>query len=276
MQPLLLAALVVLGEPDPSDDIDPADHTVVSDRPDFANSSITVPRGGLQLEVGVKADLTPGGSRRFPVGIPTAIRLGITRRLELRFFDAETAGWIDHRGAIEPRESFGAKVRLLDEDWKRWRPAVALQPLMQIGFQRGVLPVADLTLIVTQPFGELVMLDMNFGGEYELGSPHHQSVGGFVAGSLGVQVHPSTLLYTEVYVTGTSNIARSLRWGTDGGLVVSLTPRFAVDLAARVERFGGRTAVALLSGVTGLLVLPCHPSQRLTTRRPVCRLRARG
>lgn len=275
MAALFACWLALAGDPEPDDDPDPSDHTVVSDRPDFANSSITVPRGGLQVELGLNADVTPGGARRFPVGIPTAIRIGVTRRFELRLFDAETAEWADHEGRVEAREAFGAKLRFVDEDWRRWRPAVALQPLMLIGIQRGVMPVAELTLIVTQPFGELVMLDFNLGAEYELGA-YREALGGFLAGSLGVQVHPSTLLYTELYVAGTSHVPSSLRWGGDGGLVVSLTPRFAIDFAARLERFGPRTAVALISGVTGLLLRPCHPSERSTTRRPLCRARTLG
>jgi hypothetical protein len=270
----LLAGLVGLGEPVPTPTPEPeSDHTVVSDRPDFANSSLTVPRGGVQVEVGINADVTPGGPRSFPLGVPTAIRIGVTPRFELRLFDAESAEWVDHDGQLEPREGFGAKLRLVDENVGRWTPAVALQPLLLVGLRRDLLPSGELTLIITQPFGELVMLDMNFGGEYELGAPHHQAFGGFVAGSVGVQVHPSTLLYTEVYVTGTTNVSRSLRWGTDGGAVISLTPRFAIDFAARIERFGGRTAVGVLSGVTGLLLPPCHRATRFTTRRPMCKPR---
>lgn len=270
---LALAYALLLGEP--ATEPDPADHTVVTDRPDFANSSITVPRGGLQVEVGVNADVTPKGSRGFPLGIPTAVRFGVTRHLELRFFDGESAEWLDHVGTLEVREAFGAKWRLVDEDVKSWRPAIALQPLLHIGFNRNVRPVAELTLIVTQPFGELVMLDMNFGGEYEAGSPRHRAFGGFLAGSVGVQVHRDVLLYTELYISGTTNVARSLRWGGDGGFVVSLTPRFAVDLAARLERYGRRPGAAMLGGLTALLFRPCHPTAT-SRRRPLCRQKPLG
>jgi hypothetical protein len=270
MLPWLQTCALALGDASPEPE---SDHTVVSDRPDFANSSLTVPRGGVQIEVGINADVTPDGARPFPLGVPTAVRIGITPRFELRLFDAESAEWVDQDGQIEPREGFGAKLRLLDEDVKRWRPAVALQPLLLLGLHRALLPSGELTLIITQPFGDRVMLDANFGGEYELGAPPDQAWSGFVAGSVGVQVHPSTLLYTEVYVAGTANMQRSLRWGTDGGAVISLTPRFAIDFAARVERFGGRTAVALLSGVTGLVLAPCHRATRFTTKRPMCKPR---
>jgi hypothetical protein len=270
--PALLLATLALAFGGPV--LDP-DHTATPDRPDLVNGSFTVQRGGVQVELGVNADLRPGNHRPLPVGIPTAMRIGITDRLELRLFDGETAEWVAPGGEIEPRQGFGAKLRLVDEDIDRWTPAIALQPLMHVGLKRGLMPVTELTLIISQPFGRFVLLDINIGGEYELSAPNNESFGGLVAGSLGVQVHPRVLLYDEVYLVGQPNVARSMRYGTDGGLIISLHPHFALDVAGRVERYGGRLGGALLGGITALLVRPCHPALRNFEKRPLCRRKLR-
>jgi hypothetical protein len=254
--------------------LDP-DHTATPDRPDLVNGAFTVQRGGVQVEVGVNADLGAQGHRALPLGIPTVLRVGITDRFELRLFDGETAEWVEPGGDIEPRQGFGAKIRLVDEDIDRWTPAIGLQPLVQIGLRRDLLPVGELTLIVSQPFGRFVLLDFNLGAEYELGVSQRDAFGGLVAGSLGVQVHPRVLLYDEVYLVGQPNVRASMRYGTDGGLVVSLHRHFAIDFAARIERYGGRYGAALLGGVTALLVRPCHPTIN-ARRRPLCRRKPKG
>jgi hypothetical protein len=264
-----LFLILALLEPPP----DATDHIVATDRPDFANSSLTVPRGGWQLEIGMNAGLLRVAKHPLPLGIPTTLRVGITNRFELRLFDSETAEWISPFNNVEPRESFGGKLRLVDDDPDRWTPAVALQPLFLVGLRRDVLPAGELTLIVSQPLGHRVMLDTNFGLEYEIGSPVSRAWEGLVAGSVSVQLHARAVLYSELYVTGTPYFSPTLRWGGDGGFIFVLTRHLAVDVAARLERYGHRTASSVLTGLTALLVPPCPIGKGRASKRAICRAR---
>lgn len=263
--PLLITALWA----DPSEAPDVPDHTATPDRPDFANGVFTVARGGWQLELGGNVDLSRRRPSRLPLGLPTAIRIGITDRLELRAFDAETAEWIGPGGEVDPREGFGAKLRLVDEQPQRWIPGIGLQPMAYIGLRRDLLPAGEFTFIVSQPFGRLTTLDLNFGGELELVRRGAPQGGGLFAASLGVQAHPRVLAFGEFYVSGSSQ-RQTRRIGGDAGLVVSLTARFAVDAAVRAEDYGGRSGVTALAGITALVIAPCHHSTQKTTRRWLC------
>ncbi len=270
MHAVLVSLLITAVMADPSELPDVPDHTATPDRPDFANGVFTVARGGWQLELGGNLDLSRRSPSRLPLGLPTAIRIGITDRLELRAFDAETAEWIGPGGEVDPREGFGAKLRLVDEQPRRWIPGIGLQPMAYVGLRRDVLPAGEFTFIVSQPFGRSTTLDLNFGGELELvrrGAPQR---GGLFAASLGVQAHPRLLAFGEFYVSG-SQRPQTRRLGGDAGVVVSLTARFAFDVAARVEDYGGRRAITALAGITALVVAPCHHSTQKTTRRWLCR-----
>jgi hypothetical protein len=73
-----------------------ADEPLVTDRPDFTESSSSVGRGVLQLEAGATYVDFEGGTRVATLG-EVLLRWGIVERLELRFL-LPTYAWEDGRG----------------------------------------------------------------------------------------------------------------------------------------------------------------------------------
>ena len=103
---------------------------LVSDRPDFTESTEVVARGYVQLETGMVGERSGGDSgtaMAFTVPQPLA-RIGLTRKVELRIagdgyqWQRNLAAGDRLRGASDP--SFGAKVKLAQET-KRL-PAIAV------------------------------------------------------------------------------------------------------------------------------------------------------
>lgn len=85
-----------------------ADEAIVTDRPDFVESSLVVGKGRLQIETSLllERDRQPQGRAR-SVSTPTLLRIGVSETLELR---AETDGRIRAR---QPDAAGGATRRAL-------------------------------------------------------------------------------------------------------------------------------------------------------------------
>lgn len=89
-----------------------AEEPIVTDRPDFTESSLAVPRGSLQIESGFTFARDGGGMRSF--GGPEILgRYGIADRLELRF-GLPNYNWIDSQPRTEGLDDtyLGAKIQL--------------------------------------------------------------------------------------------------------------------------------------------------------------------
>lgn len=103
---------------------------LVSDRPDFTESSEVVGRGMLQIETGLVGERTgrAGDKSGSITGPLPLIRLGVSKRVELRFagdgyqWQRALAAGEKLKGASDG--SLGTKVKLLDE--KGLRPALAV------------------------------------------------------------------------------------------------------------------------------------------------------
>jgi hypothetical protein len=107
---------------------------IVTDRPDFTESSEIVPKGGFQFESGIsfEGDDVDGVSSR-GVGAPSALlRIGLGGRTELRLggegFISEAVQGVRASGYSD--FEMGAKVRLFNQD--------------QIGFDLALLPIVSL------------------------------------------------------------------------------------------------------------------------------------
>lgn len=100
-----------------------AEEPLVTDRPDQTESSVTVPRGSLQLELGTTYTEESGDSRTLSYP-ELLLRWGVHERLELRFgipgFTTEFEGPDSTR--FEDTE-VGLKVYMFAEDG--WRPEMA-------------------------------------------------------------------------------------------------------------------------------------------------------
>ena len=107
------------------------DPEIVTDRPDFTESSEVIPRGGFQFESGMTLE-SDARSRAFTA--PTALmRFGIGHRIELRAgADGVVVADIGRRDRISGYSDVevAAKIRLFDQQ--------------QIGFDLAVLPILSL------------------------------------------------------------------------------------------------------------------------------------
>lgn len=124
---------------------------LVTDRPDFTESSQVVPRGWVQIESGLALETSQAGNRRtISFGTPL-FRIGLIRKLELRI---GSDGLISQRlgeersGGIGDLD-FGVKYQLLEEG--RRRPAISViaavtTPTGHLSFTSGAYePVIKLT-----------------------------------------------------------------------------------------------------------------------------------
>jgi len=106
---------------------------LVTDRPDFTESSVVVGKGFWQLETGAAYVGDADGARAFAA--PQALlRLGLTNRFELRL---GASGFLAERPTIGAEQTVGgsdfevgAKLTLLDED--RHGVALALIPIVSL------------------------------------------------------------------------------------------------------------------------------------------------
>ena len=134
MRPLLASFIVVvLGLPHPAR-AQSNQSAIVTDRPDFTESSEVINRGGFQFESGmaIATDGT-GADRVRAFAAPFALmRIGLAPRIELRLgadgYTTEDAGGVHASGYSD--FGIGAKVRLFDQD--------------QIGVDLAVLPILAL------------------------------------------------------------------------------------------------------------------------------------
>lgn len=112
----------------------PAAGELVTDRPDFTESSLTIAPGFLQFESGFALESSvAGGSKSRSLAVPSALlRVGLTQRVELRLggdgFVSERTGGTRTSGYSDFEA--GVKVRLLDE--------------AHAGFDMSIIPMASL------------------------------------------------------------------------------------------------------------------------------------
>jgi hypothetical protein len=122
-----------------------ADGEIATDRPDFTETAIVVPRGMRQIEIGITYQTAGAPSEyAFPEAL---LRAGLGRRLELRlqgpdYIRVDDGGTTDHRVG---EAAFGAKLQLLEDD-ATW--GVALLPMIAVPLDRDekARPTPDLAL----------------------------------------------------------------------------------------------------------------------------------
>jgi hypothetical protein len=111
---------------------------IVTDRPDFVESSATVGAGAFQLETSVSYGRTGAGAVRSATwSTPTLLRLGVGDALELRL---ESAGWI--RDASAPGQGSGSGLA-----------DAAVGAKWRLKAQRGASPAAALLVHAELPSG---------------------------------------------------------------------------------------------------------------------------
>lgn len=247
---------------------------VAPDRPDVANNTITVAPAAMQLETGLDAELPPQRFEEAPLGLETALRIGVHERAELRLFEGDVLQWATGTGANARRRrrgyafrpstlaaddvpllEFGAKVRLNELDVRRFVPSIGLQPMIGVrgpGPQfRGHIPVAAITLIIMQPLTDYVNFDVNAALRIDANLPAPRVASGLLAGSFSVVTHHRVVVYAELVGIIAGRGARAL--STDAGLVVTATRRIAFDVAGRATLVSVVKSYGVIAGMTVLI-----------------------
>jgi hypothetical protein len=220
-----------------------AEDEIVTDRPDFVESSLTVGKHHFQIETSVAGEYDRDGNlseRAFTT--PTLLRLGVADNWELRL---ESDGYVrvhtEDSGAPPPRNTYGVADSALGVKWhmqdgQEARPSVA--SLLHAEVPSGT---PDLR-------GHGIRPSLRFSLEWEL--PKESSLGvmpgviydsrddghRFTAGILGVTLSHN---WTEPLRTFVEVAARQLATPADGGNIVTydfgvaylITPMVQIDAA---------------------------------------------
>lgn len=232
---------------------------VATDRPDMANSTFTVAPGAWQAELDIDATVyARQRSDSTPVLVPTSLRIGLARRVELRVLDGDPLPLLDERSTDSGGLSAGVKVRFNDAIEGRRIPSFGVQVyLVRLIAPRPVrfrLPAAGGFLIWTQPVARWMSFDVNLGAEaYPVDDGRGVGVTSSGAISTVFPFHERFDPYLELYgVMGRAVVGGRLL-GADGGAIVRLSRRVAVDVAARVGLITSNREVGVMAGITWLL-----------------------
>lgn len=236
---MLHVALAVLAFPDPGD--------LVSDRPDFTESTPTIAPGWVQVESGYTFTAADGVREH---GVPEMlVRVGLSQRLELRLappgFAADArrdeSGWTD--GGV------GFKLRLLDGG--EHRPAVSVIGQMSIHTNDadfgGSSPEPEVKVVWSYDLSARFSL----AGNLNLAVPEGEDGGRYLEPaaslSLGVSLTERVGMYTEYFgfypVGGDDSSTHYM----NGGFTFLVTPNLQLD--ARVGVGLGGEADDLFAGV---------------------------
>jgi hypothetical protein len=261
--PAALALALALAEPDPGR-VDP-------DRPTISNTTVTVPRGAVQLEAGVDAQVFGRADLDdFRVAAPLVIRIGLHDRAELRLFDADPARWLIGQVAARQQSdaSIGAKIKLV----ARGPSSLALQPHLTLLPPRGPAsfwaPLPGLTLLYTLDPGSWD-LTLNAGAELTPSSDTWRccEVSNLLAAAVTRDLADDRVrLWGEVYARLELPRIELGELAGNAGVIVLLHRRLALDLGLLVGRARGALVVAALAGLSVRLgPRRAHASARAST-----------
>lgn len=221
-----------------------AEEPLVTDRPDAAESAVTVGSGRVQLESGVLFERSRGGEPD-RVLIPTLLRVGTGPDTELRL---ETLGPVFASGGAGGLSdvSLGAKWTILEGD------ATTLGLLLNMRIPTGARALRtsalepDLKLLLDASLGDDWALGFNVG----LAVPEDPSAGQrFVqagaATSLSRKIAEGVTVYGELFGGGPDALGGTGFVAADAGFLFLLNP----DLQLDVEVFRGLSAGGLDWGV---------------------------
>ena len=206
---------------------------IVTDRPDFTESSEIIPLGWLQLESG--ASLEGDASTRAFTAPSALFRLGLGHRTEFRFgaegLVAESTGHLRRSGGSDLE--IGAKVRLLDAD--RAGIDLALLPMVSLPTgadhltSGGVDPTLKITWARQLPSGFGLTGNVNLASLTEDGQRFHQEAISF---SLGHDLFKGWGGYAEAYGFSKMSAADGAGITINGGVSRLLGRRTQIDIEA--------------------------------------------
>lgn len=227
---------------------------VSSDAPDYANGTVIIPPGAIQAELGVDVTLPGSGlvEREVPVHVPTALRIGLTEKIELRLFEGEPLLVEDRNRRVGGDTAFGMKIRFNDYAPHTRKPSFGIQPFVELATLRIAKDIdtaaIGATLLWTQTVTRWLVFDANLGGELGV-TEHEVPLLGFAAISWQVVASARWIPYAELYVESPLHSAKTLDFGGDAGLVAVVRPRLALNAAARVTFLAEGPDYGLVAGV---------------------------
>jgi hypothetical protein len=228
-----VAAILLTGCADAFAQARPDVPEIVTDRPDFTESSEVIPGGWLQLESGISFE---GESSVRAFTAPSALlRIGLGRRAELRLgadgFLSESVSDVRHSGRSDME--IGAKYKVFDQATRGFDfallPIVSL-PTGTAGFTSGgVDPTLKVTWGRDLPGGFGLTGNVNFSSLTEDGSRFHQEA---VSLSVGHDLAFGFGGYAEVYGFSKMSAADGAGVTVNGGVSRLLGRHVQIDVEA--------------------------------------------
>ncbi len=243
--PLALAGALLLPSP-PAGAEEAAE--LVTDRPDQTESSVVVPRGSYQLELGWTFSRDDDGGARVEVHeLPgTLLRVGLSDKVELRlgwvgFIDAEArfGGFTASEDGIGDAE-LGVKIHLAEERGGRPEMALLLStsvPSGDDGFTSDRFDPA-LRLALAHTLSERVSLGYNLGLAFgsELGEDGELDTvsNAFYTVALGFGLNDRWGAFVELYGDIPASASGGPANAFDGGFTYLVRDNLQLDVAAGV------------------------------------------
>ena len=235
---------------------------VMTDRPDRANSTDTIPPGMAQIESGIAFLRDASGER--PVRrlkTETSLRLGLAEPFEV---DLVTDGFVRERAEGGGTSGLGdttlaAKWRLVDADG--WRPALGLLPFVKLptasaskGLGSGRVDFGG-QVAAGQDLPLDLHVDVNVGlaGISLADRPGGLFLQKSVAASFSWTAADWVYPFWEVFYDSRERPTGRHSVGTDFGFVFTLHERVAVDVAGQVGLAGNAPDWGVRAGFTLLL-----------------------
>jgi hypothetical protein len=201
---------------------------IVTDRPDFTESSEVVPKGGFQFESGISYE---GDASTRSVGAPSALmRIGLGGRAELRIgadgYLSEAVQGVRTSGGSDME--LGAKVRLFNQDQigvdLALLPSVSLPIGSEAFTSGGYDPTLKITWARELPAGFGLTGNVNFGSVTDEAGRFRQDALSF---SLGHDLFAGWAGYVETY--GFSRLERG------GGRAITFNGGFARPVGDTIQ-----------------------------------------
>jgi hypothetical protein len=234
--PAIASSIMALASPASAAGEEP----IVTDRPDYVESSQVVGKGRLQIETSLAAERDrAGGATEHTTSTPTLLRIGVSDSIELRLdTDGRMHAWSVEAGGHDERGYADTSVGI------KWHARDAIGSAPSI----GVLLHADLPSGSKAFRGEGVRPSLRVAGEWELpagmslgvmpGIASETSADGkrFASASLGVVLGKEwTRRFRSFVEVSAPQIARARDGGTvlaaDAGVAWLLNDRCQIDAA---------------------------------------------
>lgn len=221
---------------------------LVTDRPDQTESSVVVPRGWVQLEVGWGFTRYDEGGVRLEVHeVPASLlRVGLSRKVELRigwtgFVDAEArAGRFELSEDGVGDAELGAKISLGEERGKRPEMALLVGTSVPVGDDAFTSDRFDpnLRLAFSHTLSERVGLGYNvglgFGSELGGDGERHTLSTAFYTVALGFGLSDQWGAFVELFGDVPASASGDSSHSFDGGFTYLVRDNLQLDLAGGV------------------------------------------